>query len=174
MFAYALIAGFALGNPAAVQAEESILGTIVVEEKLPDPYADFDAWEHNMLDALARAQLKYRDQLTDEDRAQILILQSDMPVLKQSIGTMNRLINKHRFRRTLSTSDQLALVRAYAKAEAILENVPDAFLPRCRLLNREGQRNRTPVCEHDYAAMQHLLDDLERRHGKPAIKQDEP
>jgi hypothetical protein len=97
-----------------------------------------------------------------------------MPVLKRSIGTMNRLIRKQRFRQTLSSYDQLTLVRAYAKAEAILENVPDAFLPRCRLLNRTGQRNRTPVCERDYAAMQELLEVLERRHGKPVVEESKP
>jgi hypothetical protein len=79
----------------AVAAEVS-LPPVTVEETVPDPYHDYEAWERNVRDAIARAKLKPRAELTAHDEAQILIVESDMPVLQHALDTVEPLLRDDR------------------------------------------------------------------------------
>jgi hypothetical protein len=47
-------------------------------------------------DAIARAKLKPRAELTADDEAQILIVESDMPVLQRALDTVEPLLRDDR------------------------------------------------------------------------------
>ena len=144
--------------------EGRTLEKVVVEERAPPgDFADMQKWAKEVRDGLARAKLKQRDELTEHDIAQIMVLESDMDVLKRNLTQIENLVRKHKFRQTLTQGETLRLARAYSKVEAILENIPDAFMPRCRLMREYAKRNKATVCEVDYLAAARTVDEYRRK-----------
>jgi hypothetical protein len=162
----ALVAGLA---GAAVQAEEPTttrLDEVVVEGQRPGDFDDVEAWDREVRDALDRAKLKQRDELTEHDQQQILVLQQEMPILKKNLDKIQKLVRAHKFRQTLSMHETQELADSYKKVEAILENIPDAMMPKCRKVHGGGRRNKTTTCEVDYFAIERQLDELRRKQGE--------
>jgi hypothetical protein len=145
------------------------LDEIVVEERAPGDFEDVERWNREVRDALGRARLKRRGELSAADHAQILILEDEMPVLRRSLDTIERLTREHRFRMTLGERELLELAGAYEKAEAVLENVPDAFMPRCRLKRKHAQRNKAAMCDVDYHAIVRQVDELRRKRRREGV-----
>ena len=90
--------------------EGRTLEKVVVEERAPPgDFADMQKWAKEVRDGLARAKLKQRDELTEHDIAQIMVLESDMDVLKRNLTQIENLVRKHKFRQTLTQGETLRL-----------------------------------------------------------------
>ena len=147
------------------------LEEVVVEERAEGDFADFEDWDREVRDGLSRAKLKERHELTEHDHAQILILQNEMPLLKRSLDKIQFLVRAHKFRQTLTHREIEELSKAYRTAEAILENVPDAFMPRCRQLRKYDSRNKMATCDVDYLAIERQIAEYTRARGKDPTQQ---
>ena len=156
--------------PATAAQGTRQLEEVIVEEKVEGDFADFEAWDREVRDGLQRATLKQRDELTAHDHAQILILEKEMPVLKRSLDKIKFLVRAHKFRQTLTHREIEQLSEAYRTAEAILENVPDAFMPRCRQLHKYDGRNKVATCDIDYYAIQKQMDEYARKRASGETK----
>jgi hypothetical protein len=153
-------------DPAVSEEGGRTLGTVVVEARAqPTEFADIRKWAKEVRDGLSRAKLKQREELTEHDRAQIMVLEGEMDLLKNNLATIESLVRKHKFRQTLTQGETLRLARAYSRVEAILENIPDAFMPRCRLMRKYAQRNKATVCSVDYLAAARTVDEYRRKRG---------
>jgi hypothetical protein len=156
---------FAAEEPATAEGDRTLERVVVEARAQPSDFADVQKWAREVRDGLARAKLKQRDELTDHDVAQIMVLEGEMDDLKRSLGEIERLVRKHKFRQTLTQGETVRLARNYQKVEAILENIPDAFMPRCRLMRKYAQRNKAAVCEVDYLAAARTVDEYRRKRG---------
>lgn len=143
-----------LSAPLALPAQEvsAILVTdpVIVEATVSNPYREIPAWAFRIRDALASAPLKDRTELTERDRAQVLLLANDVPELKSDLRLLERLSRTAKFKRTLSQFELATLSAAYARVEAKLEDIPDALMPRCGLERAYGSRRRLASCGLDY------------------------
>lgn len=158
------------GEPAAAPVEGTTEGrkldkVEVTARAQPTDFDDVQKWAKEVRDGLSRAKLKQRDELTEHDMAQIMVLESEMADLKRALGEIEALVRKHKFRQTLTQGETLRLARNYQKVEAILENIPDAFMPRCRLMREYAKRNKATVCEVDYLAAARTVDEYRRKRG---------
>lgn len=162
----ALAAAPAPPPPDAANGGERRLDEVVVEARAqPGDFADVQKWAKEVRDGLARAKLKQRDELTEHDMAQIMVLEGEMDELKRNLAQIESLVRKHKFRQTLTQGETVRLARAYSKVEAILENIPDAFMPRCRLMPKYAQRNKAAICQVDYLAAARTVDEYRRKRG---------
>jgi len=153
-------------QPADEERGERTMEKVVVEERAPPgDFAEVQKWAKEVRDGLSRAKLKQRDDITEHDMAQIMVLEGEMDDLKRSLGEIESLVRKHKFRQTLTQGETVRLARNYQKVEAILENIPDAFMPRCRLMRKYAQRNKAAVCEVDYLAAARTVDEYRRKRG---------
>ncbi|HVF34105.1 MAG TPA: hypothetical protein VND91_02155 [Candidatus Saccharimonadia bacterium] len=144
--------------PATAVPEErkaTELETVIVEAD--DSFSDFAGWKEALDAAIAKAPLKERSELTAHDLEQILILQEDMPRLREAVDRMAAVIAKNPKQAMLSETEKVELVSAYVRTQAILMNVPDQLAVRCRLLHEAERRNKRAVCDFDYARAQEFL-----------------
>ena len=177
----AALLALAAADAAAVPAEKPTtpqLETVIVEAD--DSFSDFAEWKAQIDAAIAKAKLKERSELTAHDKQQILVLKQDMPKLQTALDEMATIIGANPRQAMLTENEKVELVRAYVRTQAILLNVPDELMVRCRLLHENEHRNKRAACEFDYARAREFLEhvaprqserdrrDVKRRFGKRA------
>ncbi len=158
MRVFTVLAGFAFAMPlAAVPAEQTTtqLETVIVEAD--EGFGDFAEWRSQIEAAIDKAKLKQRAELTAHDKKQILVLQEDMPKLREALDRMAVVIGQNPRQAMLSEIEKVELVKAYLKTQAILQNVPDELMIRCRLVHENERRNKRAACDLDYARAQQFL-----------------
>jgi hypothetical protein len=173
----ALAAAEAAALPAEKPATKQ-LETVIVEAD--DSFSDFAEWKAQIDAAIAKAKLKERSELTAHDEKQILVLKDDMPKLKAALDEMASIIGENPREAMLTENEKVELVRAYVRTQAILLNVPDQLMVRCRMLHEEEHRNKRAICEFDYARAREFMEhvapkqserdarDVKRRFGSRA------